>query len=879
MHLRQSPRSFMLVSNGHALLLQALGEECLIDFEREEDVLYQGYAEITPESYGLLGIVSIKDNIYLAIITEHLQVGSPRPSETVWKVKDVEFFCLSSDKYDSLVSQRYRSDSQREKYENEHPCARTRKLLTSGCYYSRDFDLTNVLQTRGLQSDPRQMLNNYEHRYLWNGRMIQELLKFRKRVMQEERDGLDGSEFLTFLIRGFVKTLNVTVDDEESLLTVISRVSSAKSTGPFGQTGVDDEGHVCNYIESELLLYNKNHYFSYVQVRGNVPVFYEVENAFLQNTKIHFPKSKEMNELAFDKHFDVITAEHGQVYVINALKHKSGEEELSNRFEYFVRKRGYPLINASLTREQLKKSPHKLTYLVKDAILEIGAFCYDIKQKVYVGKQLGIFRINTLSSMEKPAIIEKIISKEVLEVSMNEMGLPFTADLHYKHNMLWDENNSSLVAMYDKAIRRKQMKTILEVSKNVVELIDPIHDHISKELDQRKEEYSSSRTIRLFTGTFNVNAMTTDMELSSWLYPHDDEVYDIAAIGLEEVVELNTTQMLNTPDVQRKLWEFKLKKTLTQRARYSLVSSDQLGGIVLMLFVKEDQLSEIKEVETTLKKTGFGGMSANKGGVGLSFLYSSTRFCFICAHFAAGLENVEQRRIDYKTIAKNMRFANNNMIKDHDSVVWMGDFNYRITLANEQVRECISQQNWTMLFEHDQLNNQMIAGESFPYFNEMEIKFAPTYKFDKGTTTYDTSEKFRIPAWTDRILSRGGAGVLEQLSYGCAHGITLSDHRPVYATFDANVVVIDEKMQDTLTKELYEKRKLELLKQPGRKMSLYEQRGSSAHGLPPPSTDRVKWWLDGGVKVTVAMDVPEGARVNPEREPNPFFVSPIPEFI
>lgn len=41
---------------------------------------------------------------------------------------------------------------------------------------------------------------------------------------------------------------------------------------------------------------------------------------------------------------------------------------------------------------------------------------------------------------------------------------------------------------------------------------------------------------------------------------------------------------------------------------------------------------------------------------------------------------------------------------------------------------------------------------------EAPITFRPSYKFDKHNPdplAYDTSEKRRVPAWTDRIFFRG----------------------------------------------------------------------------------------------------------------------------
>jgi len=70
------------------------------------------------------------------------------------------------------------------------------------------------------------------------------------------------------------------------------------------------------------------------------------------------------------------------------------------------------------------------------------------------------------------------------------------------------------------------------------------------------------------------------------------------------------------------------------------------------------------------------------------------------------------------------------------------------------------------------------------HFKEGEIRFPPTYKFDKGTQTYDTSRKQRVPSWTDRILYMNDSDKVQLLEYFSVPGVTMSDHKPIYAIFD-----------------------------------------------------------------------------------------------
>lgn len=92
-----------------------------------------------------------------------------------------------------------------------------------------------------------------------------------------------------------------------------------------------------------------------------------------------------------------------------------------------------------------------------------------------------------------------------------------------------------------------------------------------------------------------------------------------------------------------------------------------------------------------------------------------------------------------------------------ESVIWFGDFNYRVGLGLEMAKDLVRRQDLGRLYENDQvclgflsadhvadpcslqLNLQMVAGLAFPYYSEARINFMPTYKFDVGTDEYDSS--------------------------------------------------------------------------------------------------------------------------------------------
>ncbi|CAH7684624.1 Endonuclease/exonuclease/phosphatase, partial [Phakopsora pachyrhizi] len=376
-----------------------------------------------------------------------------------------------------------------------------------------------------------------------------------------------------------------------------------------------------------------------------------------------------------------------------------------------------------------------------------------------------------------------------------------------------------------------------------VKVFDPIRSIKNKLMNKRESEYSSSIDIKIWVGTYNLNGSSppqsspnnnfdesdkyylndhrNDYELLNWLIPFPDFEPDVMALGFQEIVKLSPQQIMITDPEKKKRWEKTIMMKLDQRFNrndnngldddssndekkkkndYIILRSEQLVGTALILIVKSNLISSIRSVEGKTKKTGLRGMTGNKGAVGIRLQIYDTSFCFVTAHFEAGQSNEVYRDEDFETIVNGLEFLKGKRIDDHDNVIWAGDFNYRINRNNFDVRSLIGEGgNGGESKEDNKLLRRMEFGYVFKDYLEGPIRFKPTYKYDIGTDSYDSSEKMRIPAWTDRILFKGKD--LTLLKYSRSE-LKFSDHRPVYGVFSSKVKIIDKLKKDLIRSEV-----------------------------------------------------------------------------
>eukprot|EP00741_Cyanophora_paradoxa_P020785 tig00021312_g20064.t1 len=377
---------------------------------------------------------------------------------------------------------------------------------------------------------------------------------------------------------------------------------------------------------------------------------------------------------------------------------------------------------------------------------------------------------------------------------------------------------------------------------------------VARRLRRREAEYAAFHDIRVHCCTWNANGLKNPAgeDLAGWLGVNEYPPPHIVVACIQEMVQLDDMSSYIAEDpYTREQWRLALKKSLqvvppggAAPLQYELKYEDCLVGLLSFVYVRSDVAKSVRDsdVKPVVVKTGLRGLAGNKGGLCVRIALLDTTLCFVNAHLAAGHSDVEGRNANYRDILAGAHFrvtgagstrGFGDSILDQDVAFWIGDLNYRIDMEAEEVKQLAGRGDWARLLAKDQLTAERRAKRAFAEWHEGRIEFAPTYKYDTGTDTYDTSEKQRIPAWCDRVLYRAGPGGdiarVRLLAYR-RFELRSSDHRPVAAHFAVGVRQIDHAAQDRVRSEV-----IRQVDEEGGEESDEEERPPSLRATPSPA--------------------------------------------
>ncbi|XP_076034177.1 phosphatidylinositol 4,5-bisphosphate 5-phosphatase A-like [Oratosquilla oratoria] len=306
-------------------------------------------------------------------------------------------------------------------------------------------------------------------------------------------------------------------------------------------------------------------------------------------------------------------------------------------------------------------------------------------------------------------------------------------------------------------------------------------------------------TLRLCGITWNVKTGWPEQDLSLLLgLPKNNSpqekssLPDIYMICLQEVKSMPQNMVMDA--IFEEPWTSALREALVP-FDFIRLSSVRLQGLVTCILVKRKHVAHVRDIHTTVARTGFGGVWGNKGAGCVRFSIYGCSVCVANSHLAPHDGGYSDRVQHYNAIVEQTEFPIEltKCIFYHDYVFWLGDQNFRLDpdLSAEDIVKRVKTGDLETLYDSDELHKAQINGDAFAELQEAPLTFPPTYRYVVGGNNYDIE---RRPAWTDRILHHVNKNVYEnvelnvdQLSYAAHDAYTQSDHKPVSALFDIKV--------------------------------------------------------------------------------------------
>ncbi|KAJ5892754.1 hypothetical protein N7504_009445 [Penicillium tannophilum] len=318
---------------------------------------------------GILGILKLKLDKYLIVITKAQPMGRLR-GHMVYKVASTEFLPMR---------ERPLHDTDEDTY-----LALVKNLLRTGpMYFSYSLDLTNSFQRQSQSPTDLPMWKCADDRFFWNRFIQSDLIDFSlgandtSGIRYGPQPGVDP--YILPVMFGMLRITPARVKSTSFTFALITRRSRHRAGTRYFSRGIDEEGHVANYNETEqIAILNDStggmsgfaggqsmsdgrkgqdlQVYSFVQTRGSVPVFWaEVNN--LQYTPKLQVRGVDTAVEAARKHFSEQIRLYGENYLVNLVNQKGREERVKTAYEQMIR----TLITSSHENtEASEKTPEKM---------------------------------------------------------------------------------------------------------------------------------------------------------------------------------------------------------------------------------------------------------------------------------------------------------------------------------------------------------------------------------------------------------------------------------------------------------------------------------------------------------------------------------------
>ncbi|KAL5495670.1 SAC1 [Sanghuangporus weigelae] len=371
--------------------------------------------------FGIIGIISLAITDYVVVMT-----GLEFKSELLGH----EIFRAT--KFDLLP---VNPDVEPELYPAEHYLTGLlRKHLEEGLFwFSYTWDLTRRLQAQWSDSgDGKHLWEVADDRFFWNKFLQSRLID--AAVADPEKK---INPFILPITFGTFDIRPTTLNGHSIRLCLISRRSRYRAGTRYFRRGMDRDGHVANFNETEqILLVDKSEKtgattearLSFVQVRGSVPLFWAEFNNLRYKPELQIMELPD-TESGMRAHLQELADIYGESACVSLVNQKGHELPIKEAFERYIKKLDIPKVryeHFDFHSECSKMRWDRISLLIEKIqadLLRNGYFYEDAGRPDAVKLQRGVIRSNCMDNLDRTNVAQSAIAKWMLNRQLRDIGI------------------------------------------------------------------------------------------------------------------------------------------------------------------------------------------------------------------------------------------------------------------------------------------------------------------------------------------------------------------------------------------------------------------------------------------------------------------------
>ncbi|OAX41993.1 hypothetical protein K503DRAFT_421235 [Rhizopogon vinicolor AM-OR11-026] len=248
--------------------------------------------------------------------------------------------------------------------------------------------------------------------------------------------------YVTPIMQGYIQISSFDLPEDDSTVRgdsvrpvdyiVISRRSRDRAGLRYQRRGVDDEAHVANFVETEVITRvqrnGTSNVFSYVQIRGSVPLFWTQSGYSMKPPPVLAPeRTPEQNLDALKRHFRRTVPAYGPHTIVNLTEQQGKESTITNAYREYAAKLDHKdarYCEFDFHRETRGMKYENISKLINqlERVFQSQGFFW-VSNNLLLSKQKGVFRVNCIDCLDRTNVVQSAFARHVMSMQLEAVGL------------------------------------------------------------------------------------------------------------------------------------------------------------------------------------------------------------------------------------------------------------------------------------------------------------------------------------------------------------------------------------------------------------------------------------------------------------------------